>query len=41
MWPGPRHVYIRILHLIIGLVAIGVGEMLAGRIKRAHHGSQG
>lgn len=35
MWPGPWHVYIRVVHLFIGIVAIGVGEMLAARIKRA------
>ncbi len=41
MWPGPRHVYIRVLHLIVGLIAIGIGEMLGARIKRAHPGTRG
>lgn len=41
MWPGPLHVYIRIAHLIIGLIAIAIGEMLGARIRRAHHGSTG
>ena len=34
MWPGPAHVYIRVVHLFIGIVAIGIGEMLAARIKK-------
>ena len=41
MWPGPQHVYVRILHLVVGLAAIGLGEMLGARIKRAHHGTRG
>jgi hypothetical protein len=35
MWPGQLHVYVRVAHLLIGLVAIGVGEALAARLKRA------
>jgi len=30
------HVYIRILHLVAGLIAIGLAELLAGPIKRSH-----
>jgi hypothetical protein len=37
---GSMHVYIRILHLVVGLVAIGVAEFLAARIKRSHKGLQ-
>ncbi len=34
MWPGPPHVYVRVLHLIVGLAAIGLGEALGARIRR-------
>jgi hypothetical protein len=33
---GEAHVSIRILHLIVGLVAIGLGEALGARLRRAH-----
>jgi len=33
---GASHVFIRILHLIVGLVAIGLGEALGARIRRAN-----
>lgn len=33
VWPGPPHVYVRVLHLIVGLSAIGVAEMLGARLK--------
>ena len=32
--PGPAHVVIRVLHLLVGLGAMGLGEQLARRIKR-------
>jgi hypothetical protein len=35
MLPGPAHEIIRVLHLLIGLGAIGLAEMLGGRIRRA------
>jgi hypothetical protein len=35
LWPGPLHIYVRVAHLLVGLIAIGVGEALAARIKRA------
>jgi hypothetical protein len=31
--PGSAHIVVRVVHLIIGLVAISIGEMLGGRIK--------
>jgi hypothetical protein len=30
------HVYVRILHLAAGLIALGVAEFLGARIKRSH-----
>jgi len=33
--PGDAHVLIRILHLLVGLIAIGMAEGLGQRIKRA------
>jgi hypothetical protein len=33
LWPGSPHVFVRVLHLVIGLVAISIGELLAGRIR--------
>ncbi len=41
MWPGPQHVYIRVLHLVVGLVAMVIGEMLGASIKRSHAGTRG
>jgi hypothetical protein len=38
IWPGGSHVYVRALHLLVGLIAIGVAEALAARIKRARGG---
>jgi hypothetical protein len=32
--PGPAHEAIRVLHLLIGLGALGLAEMIGGRIKR-------
>jgi hypothetical protein len=32
--PGSTHWVIQILHLLLGLGAIGLGEMIAGRYKR-------
>jgi len=34
IWPGESHVYVRVLHLVVGLVAIGIAEMFAARIKK-------
>jgi hypothetical protein len=34
MLPGPAHEAIRVLHFLIGLVAIGLAEMIGARIKR-------
>jgi len=31
---GSTHWVIQVLHLLVGLVAIGLGEMIAGRYKR-------
>jgi hypothetical protein len=33
MQPGPS-LLIKIIHLLLGLIAIGIGEMVAGRYKR-------
>lgn len=33
--PGRAHELIRVLHFLIGLIAIGLSEMLGARIKRA------
>jgi hypothetical protein len=32
--PGPAHELIRVLHFLFGLIAIGLSESLAARIKR-------
>ncbi len=32
--PGPSHVWIQIIHLLLGVGAVGLGEALAGRLKR-------
>jgi O-antigen/teichoic acid export membrane protein len=40
MEPGPNHWYIRVLHLVIGLVAIGVAEMVGSRIQRSHRAEE-
>lgn len=34
--PGSAHIVIQIIHLLIGLSAIGIGEAIAGRYKRAN-----
>ncbi|GER88483.1 hypothetical protein KDW_26450 [Dictyobacter vulcani] len=34
--PGSSHIVIQIIHLLIGLGAIGVGEMIAARYKRSN-----
>jgi hypothetical protein len=34
MLPGPAHEAIRVIHFLIGLVAIGLAEMIGARIKR-------
>ena len=33
--PGPQHWIIRVLHLLVGVAAMGQAEALAGRMKRA------
>ncbi len=33
--PGDAHWVIRVIHLLIGLVAVGLAEMLSGRLRRA------
>ena len=33
--PSDAHWVIRVIHLLIGLIAIGLAEMLAGRLRRA------
>ena len=33
--PGAHHEIIRVLHLLVGVAAIGMGEMLGKRIKKA------
>jgi hypothetical protein len=32
--PGPSHWIIQILHLIVGVLAVGSGEMIGGRLRR-------
>ncbi len=32
--PGPRHWIVQAVHLLVGLIAIGLGHALAGRIRR-------
>ena len=34
LWPGSMHWIIQVLHLLVGLGAIGLGEQIATRIKR-------
>lgn len=38
--PGPAHEAIRVLHFLFGLLAIGLSESLAARIKRNLNPSQ-
>jgi len=33
--PGDQHVVVEVAHLLVGLVAIGIGEALGARIARA------
>jgi len=33
--PGAAHEAIRVLHFLIGVIAIGLSEMIAGRIRRS------
>src|SRR6266487_5158196 len=33
--PGSAHWLVQVLHLLVGLTAIGLGEMLGARIRRA------
>jgi uncharacterized membrane protein YuzA (DUF378 family) len=34
MLPGPAHEAIRVIHLLIGLIAVALAEMIGARIKR-------
>ena len=34
LFPGPGHVAIQVIHLLIGICAIGIAEALATKIKR-------
>jgi hypothetical protein len=33
--PGPNHWIIQILHLLVGMAAVGMGEAIGGRVRRA------
>jgi hypothetical protein len=33
--PGEMHVVVEVLHLLVGLAAVGIGEALGARIRRA------
>src|SRR5216683_8111771 len=33
--PGPNHWIIQILHLLVGMAAVGIGEAVGGRMRRA------
>ena len=33
--PGPNHWIIQILHLLLGMAAVGMGEAIGGRMRRA------
>jgi hypothetical protein len=33
--PGPNHWIIQILHLLVGMAAVGMGEAIGGRMRRA------
>ena len=33
--PGPSHWIIQILHLLVGMTAVGMGEAIGGRMRRA------
>ncbi len=35
LMPGSAHWVIQVLHLLVGLIAMGIGERLAGGIKRS------
>lgn len=37
--PGPRHWIVQAAHLLVGLIAIGLGHALAGKIRRATSGA--
>lgn len=32
--PGPPHWVIQVLHLVVGIAAVGSGEMIGGRLRR-------
>jgi hypothetical protein len=33
--PGPNHWLVQVVHLLLGLAVIGVGEMLGGAVRKA------
>jgi hypothetical protein len=33
--PGPNHWIIQVLHLLVGMTAVGMGEAIGGRMRRA------
>jgi len=35
LMPGPAHEAIRLIHLLIGVVAIGLAEVIGARVKRS------
>jgi hypothetical protein len=37
--PGPNHWVIQIVHLLVGMTAVGMGEAIGGRMRRARLGS--
>jgi hypothetical protein len=37
--PGDQHVGVEVAHLLVGLVAIGIGEALGARIARTRRGT--
>lgn len=39
MMPGERHWLIQVLHLVLGILTIGLGHMAAARYRRAGKGS--
>jgi hypothetical protein len=34
--PGPNHYLIQILHLLLGMAAVAMAEVLGGRVRRLH-----
>jgi hypothetical protein len=38
--PGSAHWIIQVLHLVVGMLAVGTGEMIGGRIRRSRLASR-